>query len=198
MGKAVMSARATTLKLFVLVVPYLVSLVGTSIPFSADASSKPSSFASNDMGSVFYIAKSENRNQVHYGIHVDEFCRPEGARPVYVYWREREKGPKVVSGLLDRERRVYGIADQSVQVVANTAGRVKVQLGALPDRSIFIESFREIDNHCKARAVTEIKGERGILRFIYVNVGMLYQVNNITLYAETLSDSRPISEVIKH
>jgi len=33
------------------------------------------------VSSAFFIAKSENRNQVHYGVHVDAACSPVGAEP---------------------------------------------------------------------------------------------------------------------
>ncbi|NRD68652.1 DUF4833 domain-containing protein, partial [Corallococcus exiguus] len=33
------------------------------------------------------MSRSENRNQVHYALSLDEACRPVGTRPVHVYWR---------------------------------------------------------------------------------------------------------------
>jgi hypothetical protein len=44
-------------------------------------------FAPPDVRSVFFIAKSQNRNQVHYGIRLDRECNPIGTRPVFAYWR---------------------------------------------------------------------------------------------------------------
>lgn len=58
--------------------------------------------------SIFHIAKSENRNQVHYGAHVDEACRPIGAAPIYAYWRMFERSPTRTEALLDREQPGYG------------------------------------------------------------------------------------------
>jgi hypothetical protein len=159
-------------------------------PFArvASAGSEQVSFTENDIRSIFHIAKSENRNQVHYGIHVDALCRPDGTHPVFVYWREFEKGPQVISSLLDREQPVYGIREQHVQILASTVGRVKLTIEALPDRTISVESYRDESNRCTARAVVEINRERCILRSIYVDVGFLYSVDKITLVSGALRE----------
>jgi hypothetical protein len=169
--------------------PLLFACVAAN-PFApvASADSDEVGFAENDIRSVFYISKSENRNQVHYGIHVDQLCRPDGAHPIFVYWREFEKGPHVVSSLLDREQSGYGIREQHVQILASTAGRVRLTIEALPDKTISVESYRDENNRCTARAVVEIKRERCILRSIYVNVGILYSVDKITILSEALSE----------
>jgi Domain of unknown function (DUF4833) len=52
-------------------------------------------FGEHDVRSVFPIEKSQNRNQVHYGVHLSEACVPPRDAPVYVYWRELRKGQNV-------------------------------------------------------------------------------------------------------
>jgi hypothetical protein len=183
-----LEVRSLATKLLVLTTLLLVSVTVYPLQPIARAGSEPVNFEENDILSVFHIAKSQNRNQVHYGIHVDELCRPVGAHPVFVYWREFEKGPTTISGLLDREQPIYGIREQRVQVLASTAGRVRVNLGALPDRAINVESFRDDEHRCIARALIDIKRERCILRSIYVNVGTLFSVDKITLIATTLRE----------
>src|SRR5690348_6852763 len=61
------------------------------------------------VSSVFYLAKSENKNQVHYAVRVDDRCRPVGAAPVYGYWRDLEVGPSATSRLLQHEQPAYGL-----------------------------------------------------------------------------------------
>ncbi|HTB75350.1 MAG TPA: hypothetical protein VK762_19000, partial [Polyangiaceae bacterium] len=39
--------------------------------------------AERGVRSVFFVAKSENRNEVHYGIALDPACGPVGASPVF-------------------------------------------------------------------------------------------------------------------
>ena len=70
--------------------------------------------AARDVASVFYVAKSENRNQVHYGVHLDASCSPVGTAPVFPYWRMLEHGPLAAEPLLQREVDAYGVAEQHV------------------------------------------------------------------------------------
>jgi hypothetical protein len=49
--------------------------------------------ATRAVQSIFFIAKSENKNQVHYGIRLDEACSPAGDSPMFAYWRMLERGP---------------------------------------------------------------------------------------------------------
>ena len=45
--------------------------------------------------STFFISRSENRNQVHYGVRVGEDCRPVGTSPdlrITYSWRWRTSG----------------------------------------------------------------------------------------------------------
>ena len=97
-----------------------------------------SSDGPRDVGSVFFVAKSENRNQVHYGIHVDASCAPVGAAPVFAYWRMIEHGPLATEPLLSREIPAYGLAEQRILDRGDAAGRVTVRLRALEDRAIEI------------------------------------------------------------
>src|SRR5437660_6247311 len=89
--------------------------------------------------SVFFIAKSENKNQVHYGIHLDEACTPAGGAPVFAYWRMLERGPFETEPVLPREVPAYGFV-QSTVLRDRPAGRVFVTLNALPKRPIAIDS----------------------------------------------------------
>ena len=93
---------------------------------------------SRDVESVFYVAKSENKNQVHYGIALDAWCAPVGDTPVFVYWRMREVGPSVTESLLPREVPAYGLAEQRVLDRSPDGGRVTIALRALPSRPIVI------------------------------------------------------------
>ena len=76
--------------------------------------------------SVFFITKSENANQVHYGVHLDSQCNIAGAQPVYAYWRMREGGgTPQVEGLLRREQSSNGISSQAV-----TGNAIRITLRA--------------------------------------------------------------------
>lgn len=117
--------------------------------------------------SVFHIAKSQNRNQVHFGVRVDGACRPVGARPVYAYWRNLEVSATSTEPLDSQAARVYGIARQSVR------GRhVDLALRSLPDRPITITT-RSGGGGCTATAAMMIGGRRATLREAFVQLRAL-------------------------
>ncbi|HEX4473716.1 MAG TPA: DUF4833 domain-containing protein, partial [Polyangiaceae bacterium] len=57
--------------------------------------------------SLFTIAKSENKNEVEYAVHVDKQCAPISGTPVFAYWRMLELGPTKVAPILPREVSAY-------------------------------------------------------------------------------------------
>lgn len=145
--------------------------------------------------SVFHIAKSENRNQVHYGVRVDEDCRPVGATPVYGYWRDFEVGPNAKSQLLDREQPAYGLTRPRFVEQRDEGGTVSIGLRGFPDRSIRIETFRE-GSGCRARALTKIGGQVAVLNTIYVELGLLFSIDFVIVRGLRLPDGRPIQEKV--
>jgi hypothetical protein len=52
-------------------------------------------FGANDLPTLFFIAKSDDRNRVDYGMRLDSRCAPYGDEPVFPYWREFEPPPPV-------------------------------------------------------------------------------------------------------
>src|SRR5580692_8073537 len=61
---------------------------------------------------LFFVSKSENKNQVSYAVRLDAECRPTGAAPVFAYWRMLERSPVVVEPLLALEEMAYGVGPQ--------------------------------------------------------------------------------------
>ena len=116
-----------------------------------------------EVPSAFSIAKSSNKNQVHYAVEVDGACAPAGAAPVRPYWRMLEKSPDATEPLLDREQRAYGIARQDVE-----GSQVRVVLRALPDRPVTIHTSRAADGTCSATSTMSIGNSALRLYDIYV------------------------------
>lgn len=131
-------------------------------------------FGPNDVASVFFISKSENKNEVHYGIHLDPQCNVDGAQPVYPYWQMREGNPHF-EALLSREESAYGIASQSV-----TGNSVRVVLRALPDRPILVHVSRT-DTGCVATATTTIARAPASLDHVFVQVAWPFGVSYLEL-----------------
>jgi hypothetical protein len=68
-----------------------------------------------ELPSAIVIAKSSNRNEVHYAVRVDDACAPYGPAPVRPYWRMLERGPKATEALRENELRVLGLQYQARQ-----------------------------------------------------------------------------------
>ena len=128
------------------------------------------SSASSDktIPSALFVSKSENKNQVHYGVRVDERCTLASPSPVFAYWKMLERGPDATEPLLAREESAYGIASQRV-----SGDTVTVTLHALPSRPITIRVART-DSGCVASAETTIDGQAARLFNVHVALGFLH------------------------
>ncbi len=145
------------------------------------------------VSSVFFVAKSENKNQVHYGVRLDASCAPAGSQPVFAYWRMLEHGPTATEPLLSREQGAYGIAEQHVLERSQEGGRVLVRLGALPDRPIAVETSRR-DGVCHADATMVIGGSRASLTRVFAQLRWPFGVDYLELSGRSLSDGRVVRE----
>jgi hypothetical protein len=142
--------------------------------------------------SVFFIAKSENKNQVHYGIRLDEQCAPVGETPVFAYWRMLEHGPLATEPLLPRELRAYGLARQSAER-GPLGGRVSVTLNAMPKRAIVIESAPG-EGTCTAVAKAVINGIPATLTSVFVQLRWPFGVDHLEIAGHAITDGRFVRE----
>ncbi len=145
------------------------------------------------VSSAFFIAKSENRNQVHYGVRVDAACSPVGAAPVFAYWRMLEQGPTATEPLLSREVPAYGLADQRVVERGAGGGRATVRLRALGNRSIDVVTTAH-DGGCVATATTTIGGQPAALASVYAQLKWPWGVDHLVLSGRALSDGHEVRE----
>ena len=147
------------------------------------------------LDSVFHIEKSENRNQVHYGVKVDAACHPIGPQPVYGYWRDLEKGPRATSPILSHEQIAYGLNEpRSIQINPG-GGRIRISLRGFPERALFIDTLRQ-GPACVARAQTSIGGQMAVLQSIYVKIGFLFSVDYAMVRGLRVSDRRQVQEKV--
>lgn len=180
------------------------ALAGISLaawPLAAAPSTQPNTSGASvrlpvaPVGSIFHIEKSENKNQVHYAVQVDEACRPRTAQPVYGYWRDLEQGPKAVSELLEHEQPAYGLRAPRLVQRNDSGGIIRVTLRAFPDRPLSIELFRTTTG-CGARTLVTIQGQPAVLSAIYVDIGFLFSVNYALLRGTRVSDGQAVQEKI--
>jgi hypothetical protein len=149
-----------------------------------------------DLRSLFFVAKSENRNQVHYGVHLDAGCAPVGAAPVFAYWRMLEHGPTAIEPLLARETRAYGFLAERVIAREEDGGRVLVTLAALATRPILVDTHAS-GAACVATATTAIDGVPAYLSSVFAQLRWPIGVDFLMLWGHALADGRPVSERIK-
>ncbi len=149
-----------------------------------------------DVRSVFFVAKSENKNQVHYGIHLDRSCAPAGDHPVFAYWRMFERGPEAIEPVLPVELQAYGVLDQQVVSRGEGGGLVRVTVAALHDRVVTIDTAPGGDG-CVATAKTSVGGVPASLWSVYVRLKWPFGVDSLTLAGRALADGRIVEERIR-
>jgi hypothetical protein len=152
--------------------------------------------APDDMRSVFFIAKSENKNRVYYGIRLDDACDPVGRAPVYAYWRMLEHGPFATEPLLSREVRAYGIVEESPLERDALGARTRVTLQALRSRPLVVESSGE-GGRCNARATLPIAGVAATLTSVFVQLRWPWGVAYLLLSGRSLADGTPLRERVE-
>jgi hypothetical protein len=142
--------------------------------------------------SLFFVAKSENRNQVHYGLRLDDSCAPVGGSPVFAYWRMFERGPLVTEPLLPLEVPAYGLATQRPVENPEGVSRIAVTLNALPARQIVIDSKAD-GRGCSANARTSIHGVSALLTSVFVQLRWPFGVQSLVLSGQG-PDGRALRE----
>ena len=97
----------------------LVLAAGSVLPGSASAGD--TDFGPNDLQTVFYISKSDDKNRVDYGMRLDSHCAPFGQDPVFPYWREFEPPPPVRTKPMGAFSKLgYGVSTDGMEAIAKS------------------------------------------------------------------------------
>ncbi|GAB1538721.1 hypothetical protein NUACC21_13850 [Scytonema sp. NUACC21] len=118
------------------------------------------------LNSIFFITKSDNGNQVHYGVQTNADCSLKSPKPAYPYWK-LESGR--LEGLLTIEVPVFGIASQSVsgnEVIMEVNGFKRRGIS----KPIMIRSTRLGSQGCQISAFTRINGEAARLLQVHIDL----------------------------
>lgn len=154
-------------------------------------------FGPNDVRSVFYVAKSENQNQVHYGLRLDAACRPVGKRPVFAYWSRHRASGRVDAPLEGLGARFYGASDEQKVRVGSTGGSVQMYVKAL-DRVQVEIAIERTDKGCVAVPTTTIQGERASLTRAYLQLGRFgLSVKHVDLLGTRVRDRARVVQRIE-
>lgn len=173
----------------------LLALAAAALVAAVAVDASAVQFGPNDVPSIFHIEKSENRNQVHYGVRLDANCLPVGSAPAFAYWRTLVYTPPGMSELTTLERRAYGIASQRLLGRRAQSGAVLITLRAMPDRAIMVRSHRGPQG-CTADARATIGGTSSVLRVIYADIGT-FGIRSVELRGERTADHRRVIERIE-
>ena len=114
------------------------------------------------------IAKSSNKNEVHYAARVDETCAPVTKAPVHPYWLMLERAPGVTEPLSPSELRVLGVASQEV-----SGDTISFVVSGMPSRTFFAHTGRGADGVCTSWVDTTIAGGEARLLGVYVKQRLL-------------------------
>lgn len=141
----------------------------TALPYGASADDSVR-LGAHDVATVFYIAKSENNVQVHYGVRLDEACRPVGSSPVFAYWSRQRAAGRQAARLDGMARRLYGVSEKQNVQVKSTGGRVQMHVRALERVAVDIE-IEKTPSGCAAVPTTKIGAERAQLESAFLKIG---------------------------
>lgn len=145
-----------------------------------------------DPSSVFIIAKSQNKNQVHYGVRVDEACNVVGTHPVYGYWRMLERSGEI-EPILSQEVPAYGVDPVQRIERDTTTTTIRTRLNAALDRELVV-TVRRVEGRCEAEARTSIGGVVARLRWVYVRFAWPFGVDYVLLHGSRASDGATVEE----
>jgi Domain of unknown function (DUF4833) len=168
------------------------SLVFLALCFSTHAAAELQPRATD---SVLSLTKNTNSNQVHYGVHVDEQCRPLKKMPAYAYWRMLEKGPDERAKIMFWEQPGYGVEQPDAVHQSTNAGQFLLMIRGLPERPIELHTMSS-EGECGALGFTTIANQRAQIERIDIEVSGWANVHRIEIHGLSTRDGQPLSEVV--
>jgi hypothetical protein len=155
-------------------------------------------FGANDIETLFFISKSDDRNRVDYAMRLDAHCAPYGEEPVFPYWREFEPPPPVRTKLMGAFSKMgYGISSQRVVSRTASGGETSIKLKQV-GRVVFITTGRAANGHCSALVRTKIANvPYAELLSIFVKLSGPLSVSYLDIKGKNLATAKPIEERLK-
>jgi hypothetical protein len=155
-------------------------------------------FGANDLETLFFISKSDDRNRVDYGMRLDSRCAPYGEEPVFPYWREFEPPPPVRTKPMGAFSKMgYGISTQRVVKRTATGGETTIKLKQV-GRVIFITTSRGANGRCSALVRMKIANvQYAELVSIFVKLSGPLSVSYIDIKGKNLATAKAIEERLK-
>jgi hypothetical protein len=156
------------------------------------------SFGPRDIPTLFFIAKSDDRNRVDYGMHLDSHCAPAKEDAVFPYWREFEHSPPVRTHSLGMfEYLAYGVSRQETLRRSPAGSEYALKLKQV-DRQIWVTVSKAEDGRCTALVRSTIAGIKyANLLSIYVKLSGPLSVAYVDVKGKNLETGQLIVERIR-
>lgn len=137
----------------------------------------------HDVATIFYVSKSDDRNRVDYGVHLDARCRPVGEEPVFAYWHRFEPGEPRFGDLNFFDEQAYGITSQRVASSNGGGTWIEIETRAAPGERLLVLVTRARDGEgCVARLRMRLSGRHAWVERAHVQLAGPMQVESITFY----------------
>jgi hypothetical protein len=154
-------------------------------------------FGPHDVQTVFAIGKSDDGNQVQYGLRLDEQCKPVGKEPVVGYWRTYDLGP--TSPLLPfswMDKLAYAIDRQAVFPRGPEGPAAEMTIRTASKRLIELFVTPGPDGTCRGEARTPLRGRPAVLKLIYVKLTGIF-IDWVELRGVALDDGQEVKERVR-
>jgi hypothetical protein len=163
-------------------------------PANDDKNLKPP-FGPFDVQTVFYIAKSNDKDRVDYGLRLDQHCAPASGNAMFPYWRELQHAPPVRSHKLKFFQYAgYGFSEQRIVKKGRSGGQYLVVLKQFK-RPILIVTKQGKDGYCTATPYTKVQGvESAHLDYIFAKVAGVMSVDYIDIHGTDTKTGRKLVE----
>jgi len=174
----------------------LAAFVGV-VALSPVAEADESRFGPHDVRTVFAIGKNLDKNEVQYGVRLDDQCRPTSDEPIYAYLRQFEQGPEITEDLNFLDKTAYGIKSQVIQLRTERGTKIVMTLRATSERGIAVVVRKDATTgSCTAEALAFINNTPARLQRVFVHVAGFLSVDYIELSGTRVDNGKPIVERI--
>jgi hypothetical protein len=179
-------------------VRFRLALAAVALTLTGSALANEPRFGANDVETLFFISKSNDRNRVDYGMRLDSKCAPYGDEPVFPYWREFEPPPPVRTKPMGAFSKIgYGISTQRIVKRTATGGEIHIKLKQV-GRTIFITTSKGANGRCSALVRTKIASvQHAELVSIFVKLSGPLSVSYIDIKGKDLATAKPIEERLR-
>jgi len=151
------------------------------------------SIGPHDVETVFFVAKSDDRNRVDYGVHLDASCAPVGQSPMFAYWRRFEPGQERLGDLNFLDQTAYGLAQQEVGASDGAGVWIRIRLRALASRPVQVRVQRG-PTGCVGAALLDIRGRDAILDHVFVQLGGPGSIDHVMIRGQERLSGQPVYE----